>query len=304
MPTLTTLKAIESGATLDPLVPSDLKKNLLAAYTCRSQGLTDFPVMISSDFTTGEMDAIFGAGNHPTAGEITAMKAYHGADTWVGLEPVVINPYDKYYWPDRSGNNRHIHFVNMAYDATGGLQAGPPANMLFDGVNDYGVYNSPTDIVAANGAVSAFFVINLKTIGSPSNTIRFGRASNSRQALLMYINATGITGQCEDTTSGVSTATQAMTVQANTWYTVAIVYSLSTRKTSISVNGGVFVESATALTNGLTLCDKLILSANAGISTFANVRNSETYIFNKTLTQAEIKSLHNNIASRYGLARV
>ena len=276
-----------------------------ATSTAHNVGVLDIASSGWAQVTVDEIMVIdlstpFGLSNEPTATEFADMLTYKGKTFWNGTEPVVINPNDKYYWPDRSGNNRHLHLVNLAYDATGGLQAGPPANYLFDGVNDYAVYNSATDIVAANGAVSAFVVFQAKdTVGATHRLVSLS-PSTSANTLVSYAAPTAIVASGSN---GAIAAPSSITVSADKWFSHYSHYNPSTQKMGSAANGGTLSEGAsTAVNNAVKI---IALAARYDYTAFNNDRIAEVYLFNKVLSQAEIKALHNNIASRYpGLTKV
>lgn len=246
-----------------------------------------------------DLSTPFGLSNEPTAAEFADMLVYAGVTYWNGARNVVINPNDKYYWPDRSGNNRHLHLVNVAYDATGGLQTAYPPNYLFDGVNDYAVFNSATDIVAANGAVSAFVVFQAKgTVQATHRVLYTANAGGATPMLRFYASPTGITGACDSSTVSISDV-----VVSNVWRSVYSGYDATTDLAEVATQGGAIVKSGisdavTLATRNITLC------AHSNLTGYSNTCVAEVYLFNKVLSQAEIKQLHNNIASRYSLSRV
>lgn len=213
------------------------------------------------------LTAIFGAGNEPTQAEMDAwMKAQ---SSYITSAPIVVK--------------RVPH-------------------MLADGVNDYAVYNSATDIVAANGAVSAFVVFQAKDVVA-AVTWMFSLSDGVNTSMWCFVSPTAFNLRIYDSVSGTQDVIKATTPQANRWYSLCAVYDPSTKKIGLSVNGEAIAWSA-GLTNGMKKVTRLILGAKADISSFSNDRISEYPVFNKVLSQAEIKQLHNNIANRYSLTKI
>jgi hypothetical protein len=251
-----------------------------------------------------DLSTPFGLTNEPIATEFSDMLTYAGTPFFNGTRNIVINPNDKYYWVDRSGNNRHLHAVNVAYDTTGGVQAGPPAFWLDDGVNDYLKFDSATDIVVADGSISAFVVFQAKDAVSATHRIlRVGDATLSKAAIGIDLTPSVFQIFSEDSGTASTYRTLAEVPVANAWYSLYGHYNSTNNINAISKNGGSLVTGS-VLTNGTVATRRIVLATNMGLSSSSNTRVAEVYLFNRVLTQAEIKQLHNNIATRYGLAKV
>jgi hypothetical protein len=245
--------------------------------------------------------------NEPTATELTDMLTYKGKTFWNGTENVVINPIingqRRYYWCDQSGNGRHLHLVNLAYDSTGGQETRYPTDYLFDGVNDYPIHNSATDIRGAQSAFSVFGVYQAK--GAFASPHRLFQLSDAGTTLCgdLAISATAVTFTVQDSTSGTSVATITATNALDTWYGITCTYDPVTKKAGISRNGSA-ITLGSALTNGSRKFNRIVMACNYLLSAFNNVRVAELQPMNKALSDAECKSIYNNVASRYSMPRV
>ena len=253
-----------------------------------------------------DLSTPFGLSNEPTATEFSDMLTYAGTTFWSGTRNVVINPIingqRRYYWCDQSGNGRHLHLVNLAYDATGGQETRYPTDYLFDGVNDYPIHNSATDIRGAQGAFSVFGVYQAK--GAFASPHRLFQLSDAGTTLCgdLSISSTAVTFTVQDSTSGTSVATINATNTVDTWYGITCTYDPVTKKAGISRNGSA-VTLGSAITNGSRKFNRIVMACNYLTNAFNNVRVAEFQPMNKTLSDAECKAIYNNVASRYSMPR-
>jgi len=254
-----------------------------------------------------KLSTVFGLTNEPTTQELQDMLTYKGKTFWNGTEKVVINPLisgqRRAYWADQSGQGRHLHLINSAYDANGGMIGSYPAHYLADGINDYPIFNSVADIVAVNGAYTHFGVYQAKgAFASPHRLIQLSDGATSLSGDLS-ISATAITFTVQDSTSGTSVATITTANALDTWVSVSCVYDPVNKKAGISRNGSA-ITYGSALTNGTRKITRIVHATNYLLNAFNNVRVAEDQLFNKTFSDADAKAMHNLTASRYGLTRV
>lgn len=135
-----------------------------------------------------------------TAPELDAILAADGTAYWEGTKQVNVNPLNKYFWHDYSGNARHMKLSNLAYTALSTLSG--QNGFEVDGVDDYGsIADSAATRLTAGGTLVAWIkpfsmgengggrIFDKGVDASSTNGFFFGVTSFVANSLAFTINA-------------------------------------------------------------------------------------------------------------------
>lgn len=281
-----------------------LKINFAATY---ADAATASGKVLQVDGITGtkmfDATSIFGLGNEPTATEFSNILSQDGNQYWEGTRQVKVNPSGKYYAYDASGNGRHAKLYNMAYSAASGPQAGPPKHWKGDGVDDW-MGRAEAGFIAEDADFSCFSCFRPPTDGG-TTWLNMGQSTafDTGEILRMYYQAGEFWARLYDRVTGYQTLDVAATVVASAFYTFGISYTQSDKKFKIYASGALIGES-NALANGHSAIKFVRNFRNAGGTLYTSQSIGTEGWFNKALTLTEWKSVHNKLATRFGLTPV
>lgn len=186
-------------------------------------------------------------------------------------------------WTDLSGNGNNGTLVNGV-----GYNSANNGSMIFDGVNDY--VQLTWGIMSGNASYTydAFFI---KYNDTNSNWISYGTAANSS------LNQIGIfQGGIGVLNFGNDTTVPASTVSSNTWHMISATHDGIT--TRLYIDGVLVTSKNTSYTFGNSQLN--ICRAITG-SYYANINLSLVKIYNRALSQQEVRQNFEATRSRYGI---
>jgi hypothetical protein len=198
-------------------------------------------------------------------------------------------------WKDLSGNNYTGTLTNgPTYSATN------LGNIVFDGVDDYVVWNSL--VWNYNNPFTVSFWFNLNSLGDPvygwgfffcgttsSNVNRVQIGGRGDGSIYLYAETTTVNDTYSSSASFVTT---------NTWYNFTITRISNT--ITLYLNGNSFTSGAVtyspSLSNNLYMG---ILRSNNALR-YLNGKMANTLIYNRGLSTTEVLQNYNAVKSRFG----
>lgn len=246
-----------------------------------------------------DLTAAFGAGNEPTAAEMDAILAnYDATNSWFdGTASLVINPNGKYYMADTGAlKNNPMHLLNMAYTTASGPQGGSPPYVKFDGTDDYAKCVLASVIPSATSHTFACWM--RVTDVTAAKKLMYGiDGIGYRLAMLTSGSNLSVTHP------GAGTASISIAGNNNKWLFCVAVYNAATKSSGVSLNGSDITYGA-ASAGDLSQTSVYASAVIADLTGYSAQDMADFAIFNKLLTQDEIKTLYNRRATAYGRSRI
>ena len=212
------------------------------------------------------------------------------------------NPYS--YNPLNTGSTTWVNTTNITSGGTltnGTFYSG--GTMVFDGVDDYVIGNTPNNInLSQPCSINTWVLFNSFNSGSSnSRVIECQDSSNSIQ--LIRDESTGkIATKNSNFQSGVNGNTW-FTPTTNVWYNISVVWTPSTSTTQLYLNG--LIQTGSTF-NNIGIGDKpnkitLGVRSDFVSTTWLNGKIGNVQVYNRDLTQSEITQNFNALRGRYGI---
>ena len=191
-------------------------------------------------------------------------------------------------WFDRSGNSNNGTLTNgPTFSSTNG------GSIVFDGINDWANFPSNSNYNVGTGDFSIFCWIKSSNKNNYQTILSLDNAANGN-GILLYTN---VTNGVLRTWVGNVAQNGSVDITNNTWNYIGIVkISGSVTHYINSVSNVTFVSSNSVVSN-----QNLRLGSYDGADYMYNGNISQVSIYNKALSQSEIKQNFNATKSRFGL---
>jgi hypothetical protein len=203
---------------------------------------------------------------------------------------------------DSSGNNRHMTLSNFDGTGTSGYVSSPIEYLATDGVDDRGRY-AENNVVPQHSDVSA--VVVFKPV---SNAEIFFGQGYATYTFEFYTRGNGASSTFYITDSDISSQTSSIgtaPLDGAKWYIAILTYAQSTKKIKGWLNGQ-YLGEGSALTNGIRQTNNIrIVGSKENTHTGSHVGNFALgAVFDKALSDNEVKILHNHVCARFGIDAV
>jgi len=193
-------------------------------------------------------------------------------------------------WTDLSGNGNDGTLVNGV-----GFDSGNQGSLTFDGVNDYvdcgNIFN------AENQSLTG--MVNSKEISFSKYNAFLDKLSSGGSWRFHSNNGNLLLG-VRPNAGGYTTISSGAILSTNIWYNLAFSYNSATNFVSLFVNGLMVTSGTLSLTpgsNGTPL--RIGRATNNGV--YSNFNMGGAMLYDRALTEAEIKQNFNALRGRYGI---
>jgi hypothetical protein len=194
-------------------------------------------------------------------------------------------------WKDLSGNGNDGTLVNGV-----GYNADNKGTMVFDGVNDYSVFNAVNSL----NFTTQFWVKFYKFVSGNSGYATISNASSTNNGYMIYQSTNSPYNRikvfvCTPSLVPLDTTS---TLLVNTWYNVAVKYDGN--NISISINS-ILDNSIPQTGNVTTNPGQLVIGRVGYSSSYFNGEIANIQIYNRALSESEITQNFEATRGRYSI---
>ena len=175
--------------------------------------------------------------------------------------------------------------------------------MVFDGVDDYFIGNTPNNInLSQPCSINTWVLFNSFNSGSSNSRVNECQDSSNSIQLIRDESTGKIATKNSNFQSGVNGNTW-FTPTTNVWYNISVVWTPSTSTTQLYLNG--LIQTGSTF-NNIGIGDKpnkitLGVRSDFVSTTWLNGKIGNVQVYNRDLTQSEITQNFNALRGRYGI---
>jgi hypothetical protein len=262
------------------------------------------------DFMDGQMSSVRFYTRALTQQEVL-QNYYAGLQRFIPTDGLVLSL-------DAQNTNLYAISPTTAYDVSGNNNNGTLINGVqyvgdgdgswkFDGTDDYMNVSHNTSLnLTSQGTISTWINPAVLTQGWYANIVakNTGGSVNQQSYTLSWRQVSGVLfGQICNGSGTYNEVYGSFPTVANVWYNIVFTWNGSQL---VMYNNGVVVGTSTQTINNQVLVTDLTIGGYTykgagGGDEYFNGKISQTYIYNRGLTQAEVTTMYNATKSRYGL---